>query len=76
MLYSLIFVMHRLEVFEYADCLCEISVIEETKKRNAAIPAYLGENGTLRYWLRTTLDIRSVPKKVSLCCQNQLDVHH
>ncbi|KAK2155313.1 hypothetical protein LSH36_243g04004 [Paralvinella palmiformis] len=58
--------LNRLEVFEYADCLCEISVIEETKKRNAAIPAYLGENGTLRYWLRTTLDIRSVPKKAFL----------
>ena len=46
---------------------CDLSVIADSKKKNAAIPAFLSPQATLKHWFTTALDIRSVPKKVCVC---------
>lgn len=55
----------RLGLSELADKSCNVTVIEGTKKRNAAIPPYIPPSSTLRYIFVTCLDIREPPKKGS-----------
>lgn len=59
------FYIFRLGVSEEKDTCIQISVIENTKKRNACIPKYIPEICTLNYIFSTCVDIREPPKKVS-----------
>ena len=46
-----------------ADTPCHLSVLADTKKRSAAVPAHLPPEGTVRGWL-SDCDLRAPLKKV------------
>ncbi|XP_066300342.1 methionine synthase reductase-like [Branchiostoma lanceolatum] len=56
----------RLGLADHADVTFSVKVIEGTKKRAAAVPAYLPARCTIRHALLTCLEIRAVPKKAFL----------
>ena len=54
----------RLGVQDKADMVCDVTILNNTAKKNAKIPEYLHKRCTLRHLFNTCCDIRSVPKKV------------
>lgn len=58
--------LQRLGVEETGDVGYQLSILPDTKKRNAALPKHVPETGTLRDVLTTCLDIREPPKKALL----------
>ena len=49
-----------------ADLPVQLSIVSDTKKRRAAVPPHIPEEGaSLRYILKNCVDIREPPKKAS-----------
>lgn len=61
---QIIICFFRLDLQDKIDMCMKISVIENTKKRNASVPKYVPNVSTLRHIFTTCLDIREPPKKV------------
>lgn len=53
-----------LQLEEVADLEYSISILQNTKKRNALLPKHIPKSGTIRNLLLKNLDLRSPPKKV------------
>ncbi|KAK3105641.1 hypothetical protein FSP39_002493 [Pinctada imbricata] len=56
----------RLGQSNQADIPCELSLISDTKKKNAALPPHLPPKATLRHMFTQCVDIREPPKKAFL----------
>ncbi|XP_033729185.1 methionine synthase reductase-like [Pecten maximus] len=56
-------ILHRLDLVDKADRVCQFSIIPNTKKKNPTIPQYYPPVSSLRYILTTCVDLREPPKK-------------
>ncbi|XP_033988507.1 methionine synthase reductase isoform X1 [Trematomus bernacchii] len=55
--------LHRLGLYEQRNHSVHISLLKDTKKKGAQVPAHVPPNISLLYLLTWCLEIRSVPKK-------------
>ncbi|XP_069120438.1 methionine synthase reductase-like [Argopecten irradians] len=55
--------LHRLDISDKADKVCQLSIVQNTKKKNPTIPQYYPTTSSLRHLFNTCIDIRDPPKK-------------
>lgn len=58
------FLILRLDLTPFANAICCLEVLPDTRKKNAQVPEFLPQKSTLFEILRTCCEIRETPRKV------------